>query len=112
MHGEATIHEFIGRKLADRPLGDLNEFSTTMATNLNDLPATSPHGSDFRHDKQILGLACDPNATRGTAAAHRENRLLHPTPQIWRRQTVGYFALSLFSSDDNSPTCLIIDAAS
>ena len=55
----------------DRPLGGLKEFSTTMVTDINDLPATSPHGSDFRHHTQILGLASLPSDTRGTAAAHR-----------------------------------------
>jgi hypothetical protein len=34
----------------DRPLDDLKEFSTTMAADINDLPTTSPHGSDFEHD--------------------------------------------------------------
>ena len=47
MHGEASIHELIGRKLDDRPLDDLKEFSTRMTTEINDLPTTSPHGSDF-----------------------------------------------------------------
>ena len=31
---------------ADRPLDDLKEFSARMATVINDLPATSPHGSN------------------------------------------------------------------
>src|SRR5215467_13738595 len=57
--------------LTTRPLGGLKEFSTTMVTDINDLPATSPHGSDFRHHTQILGLASHPSDTRGTAAAHR-----------------------------------------
>jgi hypothetical protein len=43
-----------------------------MATDLNDLPVTSPHGSDFGHHAQILGLAADPNAARGTVTAHRD----------------------------------------
>jgi hypothetical protein len=34
-------------KLTNRPLGELKEFLTTMVTDINDLPATSPHGSDF-----------------------------------------------------------------
>ena len=42
-----------------------------MATDINDLPLTSPHGSDFGDHAQILGLAPDPNATCGTATAHR-----------------------------------------
>ena len=28
----------------------LKAFSTRIATNLNDLPRTSPHGSDLKHD--------------------------------------------------------------
>ena len=59
------------RRLYNLPLGGLKEFSTTMVTDINDLPATSPHGSDFRHHTQILGLASLPSDTRGTAAAHR-----------------------------------------
>ena|SRR5215468_1911267 len=54
----------------DRPLDDLKEFSTTITTDINDLPVTSPHGSDFEHHAQILGFAAEPNARRGTAAAH------------------------------------------
>ncbi len=55
--------------MADRPLLDLKEFSATVASNINDLPTTSPHGSDFGLPEQILGLACNPNALRGTATA-------------------------------------------
>ena len=58
------------RRLYNLPLGDLKEFSTTMANNINDLPAISPHGSDFAHNEEILGLASDPRATCGTAMAH------------------------------------------
>ena len=43
-----------------------------MASDINDLPATSPHGSDFGHHPQILGLASDLSATRGTVTAHRD----------------------------------------
>jgi hypothetical protein len=56
----------------DRPLTDLKESSTTIATGINDLPTTSPHGSYTEHDSRNLGFATDPNATRGTAAAHRD----------------------------------------
>jgi len=57
---------------ADRPLVDPRESSTTIATDINDLPTTSPHGSYSEHDSRNLGFATDPNATRGTAAAHRD----------------------------------------
>jgi hypothetical protein len=40
----------IAMKTIYRPLDDLKRFSTTMTANINDLPATSPHGSDFRED--------------------------------------------------------------
>jgi hypothetical protein len=40
-----------------------------MASHINDLPTTSPHGSDFGLHPQILGLATDPNLIRGTATA-------------------------------------------
>jgi hypothetical protein len=58
----------------DRPLYGLKPFSNTIAIDTNDLPTTSPHGSDFGHELKILGLALDPNATRGTGAAHRYKR--------------------------------------
>jgi hypothetical protein len=35
---------------ADRPLDDLKGFSTTMLSQINDLPTTSPHGRDFRQN--------------------------------------------------------------
>ena len=40
----------------DRPLDDLKKFSTTIASNINDLPATRPHGSDFGYHAQTLEL--------------------------------------------------------
>jgi hypothetical protein len=39
--------------MADRPLGEQKEFSTTMTIGINDLPATSPHGSYFERDAKI-----------------------------------------------------------
>jgi len=68
----------------NRPLDDLKEFSTIMATGINDLPATSPHGSDFGDHAQIVGLASSPNARRGTAMAHRDACCDIPRPQIGR----------------------------
>jgi hypothetical protein len=62
----------IQESFAYRQLDDLKEFSTTMAGDINDLPATSRHGSDFGYNAQILGLASDLNATRGTVTAHRD----------------------------------------
>jgi hypothetical protein len=56
----------------DGPLSDLRESSTTIATDINDLPATSPHGSYSEHDERNLGFGTDPNATGGTATAHRD----------------------------------------
>ncbi len=43
-----------------------------MTIEINDLPATSPHGSYFERDAKNLGFATDPNATRGTPTAHRD----------------------------------------
>src|SRR3989442_15755658 len=62
----------LGLRPTNRPLTDLKESSTTIATDINDLPATSPHGSYSEHDTRNLGFATDPNATRGTATAHRD----------------------------------------
>jgi hypothetical protein len=62
----------LGLKPVDRPLGEQKEFSTTMTIGINDLPATSPHGSYFERDAKNLGFATDPNATRGTPTAHRD----------------------------------------
>jgi hypothetical protein len=56
----------------DQPLYGLKGFSTTIATDINDLPTTSPHGSDFKETSTNLELATDPNETRGTARAHRD----------------------------------------
>ena len=39
---------FLGsRQSTDRHFTGLRVFSTTIATDINDLPVTSPHGSDF-----------------------------------------------------------------
>jgi hypothetical protein len=59
----------LGLKPVNRPLLARKGFSATMASHINDLPTKSPHGSDFGLHPQILGLASDPNATRGTATA-------------------------------------------
>ena len=57
-------------RLGDHPLGGQKQFSTTMG-GINDLSATSPHGSYSEHDARKLGFTTDPSATRGTATAHR-----------------------------------------
>jgi hypothetical protein len=54
----------------DRPLCGLEVFSTTIATDINDLPVTGPHGSYSEHDPRNLGLARGPLETLGTATAH------------------------------------------
>jgi len=64
----------------NRPLDDLKKFSTTIVTDINDLPTTSPHGVDFERNAQILGLAPNPNAIRGTAKAHRDQELSFREP--------------------------------
>ena len=65
---KAGIHRLIEGKTADRPLTDLKRLSTTIATDINDLPTTSPHGGYSEHDSRNLGFATDANRTRGTAA--------------------------------------------
>jgi len=62
--------QLMAKTADDRPLLDLKGFSVTIATDINDLPTASPHGSYSEHDSRNLGFATDPNATRGTAAAH------------------------------------------
>jgi hypothetical protein len=42
---------------------------------VNDLPATSPHGSYSEYDARNAGFAADPDATRGTPVAHRDTYL-------------------------------------
>jgi hypothetical protein len=49
---------------------------------LNDLPETSPHGSYSEHDTRNLGLAIDPNGTRGTPTAHRDTRFNLPRDRL------------------------------
>jgi hypothetical protein len=66
----------------NRPLSDLTNFCITMASDINDLPITSPQGSDFAHEEEILGLASDPNVACGTATAHR--LLTHDTDAVGR----------------------------
>jgi hypothetical protein len=63
-----------------------------MATDINDLPATSPHGSDFGDHAQIVGLASSPNARQGTAMAHRDACCDIPRPQIGRESQVAFFS--------------------
>jgi hypothetical protein len=53
MHGEASIHELIGRKLDDRPLSGLKELPAIIAIHFNGLPTTSPHGSDSETTPKI-----------------------------------------------------------
>jgi hypothetical protein len=65
--------------MADRPLDGLKAFSTTIATDINDLPATSPHASYSEHDARNLGFASDQNTTRGTAASQSENAAISHT---------------------------------
>jgi hypothetical protein len=38
------------------PLDELKEFRTAMASDISDLPTTSPHGSDFGYQAQTLDL--------------------------------------------------------
>jgi hypothetical protein len=38
------MFRMIEERMDDRPLYDLKAFSITIATNINDLPTTSPHG--------------------------------------------------------------------
>lgn len=55
-----------------------------MATDINDLPATSPHGSYSKHDARNLGFATDPNETRGTATARRDT-CCNSQATAWRK---------------------------
>jgi hypothetical protein len=43
-------------KPTKRPLYGLKAFSTTIATGINDLPVTSPHGSDSVAIRKFLEL--------------------------------------------------------
>ena len=49
-HMLAIKSGWVQTRMADRPLDGLKAFSTRIATNINDLPRTSPHGSDSEHD--------------------------------------------------------------
>ena|SRR5215510_2342826 len=82
---------------ANRPLGALKEFFTTMATDINDLSATSPHGSDSDTIRKFLDLHLIPAPLVAQRRHTVKSGLRHPTPQIWRLQMVGYFAVSRFS---------------
>ena len=77
-------------KTDNRPLYGLKAFSTTIATDINDLPATSPHGSYSEHDTRNPGFATDPNATRGTPTAHHDTCCnSHATDWIISAASVG-----------------------
>jgi hypothetical protein len=43
----------IEQKVSDRPLSGLKAFSITIATHINDLPTTSPHGSHSDSTQKI-----------------------------------------------------------
>ena len=55
-----------------RPLSGLKTFWTTIPTNINDLPATSPHGSRSNISRKCASFS-DPHGTRGTAMAHQNS---------------------------------------
>ncbi len=65
-------------KITDRPLDDLNRFSTTIATKINDLPVTSPHGSDFNAVRKFLELHRFERSKRHSNGAHRDGGLRQP----------------------------------
>jgi hypothetical protein len=80
----------IAMKTIYRPLSGLRKFPTIIAIHLNDLPATSPHGSYSEHDARNLGFATDPNTTRGTATAHRTHvATSHATDRIIAAASLG-----------------------
>jgi hypothetical protein len=68
---KARIFRLIEQGMADRPLGDLKELSTTKTNDINELLTIRLNGSDFWNHAGILGLASDPTAQSGTATAHR-----------------------------------------
>ena len=63
---------------ADRPLYGLKRFSTTIAKHLNDLPITSPHGSDFDATRKLLKLHQFEWSTRHSDGTPRQV-LRHPS---------------------------------
>ena len=65
-------------------LDDLNRFSTTIAININDLPATSPHGSDFSTIRKFLELHRFERSTR-----HSNGILRHALRRPRQPSTLG-----------------------
>jgi len=63
--------------LTDRPLYGLKRFSTTIAKHLNDLPITSPHGSDFDATRKLLKLHQFERSTRHSDGTPQQ-MLRHP----------------------------------
>lgn len=61
----------------DRPLYGLKRFSTTIAKHLNDLPITSPHGSDFDATRKLLKLHRFERSTRHSDGTPQQ-MLRHP----------------------------------
>jgi hypothetical protein len=50
---KARIFRLNEQRMVDRQFTGLRAFFTTIAATVNDLPATSPHGSDPEHDSRI-----------------------------------------------------------
>jgi len=53
-----------------RPFTGLREFLTTITSGVNALPATSPHGSNYHHYREIFVFIYHPIGARGTLTAH------------------------------------------
>ncbi len=69
---------FLGsRQSTDRHFTGLKVFSTTIATDINDLPVTSPHGSDFGAIRKLLKLHRFERSTRQSNGTPRQV-LRHP----------------------------------
>jgi hypothetical protein len=68
---EPPLFERTIKTLTDRPLDDLNRFSTTIAAKINDLPVTSPHGSDFNAVRKFSELHRFERSTRHSNGTSR-----------------------------------------
>ena len=100
----------------DRPLCGLKKFSTIIAIHGNDLPATSPHGSDFRTIRKFLQLHRFERSTRHSNDTPRQGlRVTSQTIDLWAMSrsrerirapaltTIAIFGCSINSSGRTCP---------
>ena len=73
----------------NRPLCGLKAVSSTIATDINDLPATQPARKVLKHYADNLRVLTDPDKAYGTATAHQIECFLLVGPGVVRSSIRG-----------------------